>query len=252
VPALAGRVGSVNAQVVRVCRTWWAGILLLAIAVFAPVGLVDAVVGQIDPQSVDFSHGLTSVALVGALGTLAAALLGDVFYAGAISASLTHERPPTLAEVARRLSYGRLLAVAFLCLLLTVAGLFLAIFPGVLAFLFLALAGPAVELEQHSVSSALARSYHLVRADFWLVFWVLLPIALVGFLVYAGLEHFIHDLLGETFLTNWLTDTALNVIVSPPYAVATVVLATRLISVLDGSGPGIRSFDIDGTRMLVT
>jgi len=64
-------------------------------------------------------HGLAAV-----LGTAAAlavlaitALLGEVFYTGAVTATLTHAhdgRPPTLHEVARSIRYGRLIVVDLL------------------------------------------------------------------------------------------------------------------------------------------
>ena len=52
------------------------------------------------------------VAAVVALG--ATGLIGEVFYTGAVSIALTHPhdgRPPSLREVARKISYGRLIAV---------------------------------------------------------------------------------------------------------------------------------------------
>ena len=59
-------------------------------------------------------------------------------------------------------------------------GFVLLFVPGVVAFVFLALAAPIVEIEGHGVRAALGRSVRLVRGRFWTVLAVLLPIELIG------------------------------------------------------------------------
>jgi thiamine transporter ThiT len=113
--------------------------------------------------------------------------------------------------------------------------------PGVAAFVLLGLAGPAVELEERTVGGAFARSFRLVRSDFWLVFWVLIPIELAGDVLGSFAEHLAHDLLGDHFFSTWLSESVTNILFSPVFAIAAVLLTTRLITALDGSGPRIRS-----------
>jgi hypothetical protein len=243
--ALVRRVGSVFAQIVRVYRTWWAGILLLAAAVFVPLGLLDAAALQVDVEALDLSSGIKVLALIAAAGAVTmTGLLGEVFFAGAIALSLTHpegDRPPPLRHLARQISYRRLIVVDILYVVIVAVGLILLVLPGVVAFVVLGLSGPAVELEERTVLGALARSYRLVRADFWLVFWVLVPIELVGDAIGSLIEHFVHDALGDTFIATWISESTSNFALSPLFAIASVVLATRLINQLEGSGPRIRS-----------
>lgn len=246
--ALARRVGSVYAQIVLVYRDWWPSILLLAVVVFIPLGLLDAAALQVNVDSLDLSNGIKVFAFVAAAGAVTmTGLLGEVFFAGAISLSLTHpdgERPPGLSQIARRLSYRRLIVVDVLYVVIVAIGLILFLLPGVFAFVVFGLAGPAVELEERTVWGALVRSYRLVRADFWLVFWVLVPIELVGDAIGSYVEHLLHDLIGDTFLSTWVSEALSNFALSPLFAIASVVLATRLINALDGSGPRIRSLGV--------
>lgn len=243
--ALARRIASVYAQVVRVYAAWWPAILMLAVAVFIPLAALDAAALQVDVESLDLGSGFKVVAFLAAVGAVTmTGLLGEVFFAGAIALSLTHpeeKRPPTLRYIARQISYRRLIVVDILYVVLVAVGLMLLIVPGAFAFVLFGLAGPAVELEERTVRGALARSYRLVRADFWLVFWVLIPIEVVGDAIGEAVEHFIHDALGDTFFATWISEAASNFALSPFFAIASVVLATRLITRLDGSGPQIRS-----------
>jgi hypothetical protein len=243
--ALVRRVGGAYLGIARVYRDWSGSILLLGIVVFVPLGLLDAAAGQIDVESLNLDSGLKVFAVVATAGVVTTTgLLGEVFFAGALSLSLTHpehDRPPPLGHLARRLSYGRLIALDIVYVVVVAIGLILLVAPGVAAFVLLGLSGPAVELEHRTVRGALARSYRLVRADFWLVFWVLVPIEIAGDALGDAAEGLSHHLLGESFLSTWLSESISNIVLSPVFAIAAVLLATRLITAVDGSGPGIRS-----------
>lgn len=249
--ALARRVGGSYAGIYRIYRDWWGPILLLGIVVFVPLGLLDALAAQVDVDSLHIDSAVKVLAIAAAAGAVTTTgLLGEVFFAGAMSLSLTHpegERPPPLTHLARRISYWRLILLDIAYVVIVAVGLILFLVPGVLAFVFFGLSGPAVELEDRNVRGALARSYRLVRADFWLVFWVLVPIELAGDALGSGAEHLAHDLLGESFLATWLSEAVSNLLLSPVFAIAAVLLTTRLINAVDGTGPRIRS--LDGRRV---
>lgn len=228
----------------RIWRTYWAwapSILLLALIVFIPLALIDALVVQIDLESIDLDSGVKIAALAAAIGAITATgLLGEVFFSGAVAISLTnpeHERPPPLSHIARRLNYGRLIAVDLAYVAIVAVGLVLAIVPGAIAFVWLGLAGPVVELEERTVGGALRRSLALVRGNFWLVFWVLVPIEVIGDAIGEGLVHLVHDLLGEGLLASWLAEASSNVVLSPIFALAAVLLTVELINRKDGTGP---------------
>jgi hypothetical protein len=246
--ALARRVGGTYAGLARVYRDWWKAILLLGIVVFVPLGLVDAAANQIDVESLDIDSGIEVFALIATAGAVTTTgLLGEVFFAGAISLSLTHpegDRPPSLKHLARRISYVRLILLDIAYVVIVALGLILAVVPGVAAFVLLGLAGPAVELEHRTVRGALGRSFRLVRSDFWLVFWVLIPIEIAGDALGDFAEQLSHHLLGESFFSTWLSESVTNILLSPVFAIAAVLLATRLITAVDGSGPRIRSLRV--------
>jgi hypothetical protein len=246
--ALARRVGSVYADVGRIYREWWASILLLAAAVFVPLGLIDAAAAQVDLSSLNLDSGLKVFALIAAAGAVTTTgLLGEVFFAGAISVSLTlpdEQWPPRLGTIARRLKYGRLIVLDVVYVILVAVGLLLLVLPGVAAFVFLGLAGPAVEVEECTAWGALRRSFQLVRGDFWLAFWVLVPIELAGDALGSAAEHYAHELLGDSFFSTWLSEAGSNIVLSPVFAIAAVLLLARLIAAVEGSGPRIRSLGV--------
>lgn len=253
-PALHRRLGGVYAEIGRVYREYWAQILLLAVIVFVPLGLVDAAASQFDASSLESGDGLKVLVIIAAFGVVTTTgLLGEVFFAGTIALSLTHpehERPPRLRELARRIKYWRLIAVDLLYVIVVAVGLILLVAPGVAAFALLGLAGPAVELEHRNVRGAFARSFRLVRSDFWLVLLVLVPVEIVGDAIGEALEHLFHSLLGDHFFSTWFSEAFSNILTSPFFALAAVVLTTRLITALEGSGPRIRSVGVRGDRDL--
>lgn len=239
------RLGATYARIGRTYWSWAPAILLLALIVFVPLGLLDALVGEINVESLDLDSGIKIAALVATIAIVTTTgLLGEVFFAGAVAVSLTHpehDRAPPLLHIARELNYRRLIAVDVLYVAMVVVGLLLLFVPGALVFVFHGLAGPAVELEEHSVRGAFRRSFQLVRGNFWLVFWVLVPIEVIGDALGDAIANLVHNLLGHTFLASWLAETASNIVLSPFFAVAAVLLTVDLINRKDGTGPRLRS-----------
>lgn len=243
------RLGATYARIGRTYLSWGPAILLLALVVFVPLGLLDALVAEIDVEALDLDSGIKIAALVAAIAVVTTTgLLGEVFFAGAVAVSLTHpehDRPPPLLHIARELNYRRLIVIDVLYVALVVVGLVLFFVPGALVFVFLGLAGPAVELEDHTVRGALRRSFDLVRGNFWLVFCVLVPIEVIGDVAGDGVSSLVHDLLGHTFLASWLAESASNIVLSPFFAVAAVLLTVELIHRKDGSGPRLNSAPVN-------
>lgn len=227
----------------RIWRTYWSwapSILLLALIVFLPLGLLDAATMNVELDSLDITNGIKLAAVALAIGVVTATgLLGEVFFSGAIAVSLTHphgENPPSLREIARRLNYGRLIGVDLLFVAIVAIGLLLGVIPGVLAFVWLALSGPVVEIEERTAIGSLKRSLQLVRGNFWLVFLVLAPIEILGDAVGSGLAALVHEVLGHTFVATWLAEALADAALSPLFAVAAVLLTVDLIAQKDGEG----------------
>lgn len=232
----------------RIAKTYvgWAGTLLpLAVVVFVPLGLVHAIPVHADLTTVDFKGGIEVLVLVAALLVLAATgLIGEVFYTGAVSIALTHPHdgePPSLREVARTISYGRLIAVDLIYGVLVAVGLVALLVPGMVAFVYLGLAAPIAEIERRGVRAAFSRSVDLVRGHFWLVLAVFLPIEVGGDALTSLATHLAGDLLGGSLLAEWLADTASNVLLTPFYAVAAVLITLDLITARDGTAPRLHS-----------
>lgn len=232
----------------RIWHTYWGWaptLLILAAVVFLPLGLLDALSLQVDVDSLDITNGIKVTALVLAVGAVAmTGLLGEIFFSGAIAIFLTHphgERPPKLREIAARIKYGRLVLVDLAFVAIVAVGLLIGFMPGVLAFVFLGLSGPVVEIEERSPGAALRRSFQLVRGSFWLVFWVTVPIEVLGDAIGGGLASLVHHELGDTFLATWLAEAVANMVLSPIFAVAAVLLTVDLIAAREGEAPPLHS-----------
>jgi hypothetical protein len=239
------RLGSTYARIWRTYRGWASSLLSLAVVVFLPLGLLDALSFQVDVDSLDLTSGIKVAALVLAVGAVTmTGLLGELFFSGAIAISLTHphgEQPPKLREIAGRIKYGRLIVVDVAFVAIVAVGLLIGLVPGVLAFVFLGLSGPIVEIEERSPLAALRRSFHLVRGSFWLVFWVLVPIEVFGDAIGSGLAKLVHHQLGDTFVATWLAEAVSNIVLSPVFAVAAVLLTVDLIAAKDDAAPPLHA-----------
>jgi hypothetical protein len=221
---------SIYARIGRTYLRWAPSLLLLAVVVFVPLGLVHATAVHADVGRLDLGGGLNLFATVAALLALTATgLLGEVFYTGAVAISLTHPqegRPPSLRQIASMVDYGPLIAIDLLYGALVAVGLVFFVVPGILAYVWLGLAAPVVEIEHRGIRAAFARSARLVRGKFWVVALVLIPIEVAGDLT--------HGLFGSELICEWMADTLSNVAFTPFYAVAAVLLTVDRIRAVDG------------------
>ena len=208
-------------------------LLLIGAVVFMPLGLLDAVPDRVAEVSgvSDLSNLATAAVLVAFLAQSVTVLLGEVFYSGAVALLIARTEPrdrPSLRQLARSLSYGRLIAVDLLFGLGIAVGLVLFVVPGVVAFTLFALAGPLVELDGLSVGAAFARSRRLVRGHFWTVLAVLGPITLASEALTDVVLAVGHGVLGDSLFADWLGESAANIVLSPLYAVAAVLMTLQL------------------------
>jgi hypothetical protein len=224
---------SIYARIGRTYWRWAPSLLLLAVVVFVPLGLIHALTVNAEVGSFSFSAGFKLLAVVAAVLALAATgLVGEVFYTGAVAILLTHPRdgrPPSLREIAAKIDYGRLIAIDLLYGALVAVGLVFLFVPGVLAFVWLGLSAPVVEIEHHGIRAAFARSVRLIRGRFWTVALVLIPFELVGDALTDLAIHLTHHLFGSELICEWLADVLSNVAFTPFYAVAAVLLTVDLI-----------------------
>lgn len=244
-----GQLGliSVYGRIIRTYFAWARTLLPLAFWVFVPLGLVHAIPVHVEATSLSFSSGTEIAGALLALLLLATTgLLGEIFYTGAVAIALTHPRdgdgkPPSLRQVARMIDYRALIIVDLIFGVLVAIGTVAFVIPGVLAFVYLGLAAPVVEIEHQGVRAALTRSVRLVRGHFWLVLAVLVPIEVFSDAITGVATHLAHSMLGDSLVAAWVTDTATNILLTPFYAVAAVLLAVGLIAARDGASPHLHS-----------
>lgn len=238
------RLVRIYARLGRVYLAWAPRLLLLAAIVFIPLGFVDALLEQVDTEALNVTSGFQIVALLGALAAVTASgLFGEVFFSGAIAASLTHpedEESPGFVRLARHISYGKLIAVDLIFVTMMVIGTIAAIVPGILVFVYLSLSGPVVELEKRGVWDGFRRSFRLVRGHFWMAAGVLIPVELVGDAVNDLIVSIAHDLFGHHLLAAWVGESVGNMVTAPVVSVAFVLLTLDLIHHRDGEAPRLK------------
>ena len=235
------RLLGVYARIGRIYWAWAPRLLALAVIVFIPLGFVDALLEQVDTSSLDVTNGFKVAAVLGALAAVtASSLFGEVFFSGAIAASLTHpedEESPGFAHLARHISYWKLIRVDILFVAMMVVGTAAFIVPAVFVFVYLSLAGPVVELEKRGIRDGFKRSFRLVRGHFWMAAGVLIPTEIVGDAVNEALVEAAHGLLGHGLLAAWVGEAVGNIATAPVVSVAIVLLTLDLIHHRDGSAP---------------
>ncbi|HWB69301.1 MAG TPA: hypothetical protein VG518_04940 [Solirubrobacterales bacterium] len=228
-------------QIARTYLSSAPSLLFLATLVFVPVGLLDAIPLHANVDSLNVDSSLEVAAVLGALALLTmTGLIGEVFYSGVVAVSLTHAEhghSPSLRTIAGALAYRRLIVVDLLFGFAVAVGFALLVAPGVAIFVWFGLAGPIVEIEGRGVSEALRRSLSLVRGSFWTVFWVLVPIEVAGDALSGLATTQVHHLLGDSLLAGWAAESVSNILLTPIYAVAAVLLTLELILVKDGAPP---------------
>lgn len=226
-------LASVYPRIGRTYIRWAPSLLLLAVVVFVPLGLVHALTVHAEVGSFGFGAGVKLLAAVAAVLALAATgLMGEVFYTGAVAISLTHpkgDKPPSLREIARMVNYGPLIAIDLIYLALVAVGLVAFLVPGILAFVWLGLAAPVVEIEHRGIRAAFRRSVQLVRGKFLLVAFVLIPIEIAGDALTDAITGVAHDAFGGSLVAEWAADVLTNIAFTPFYAVAAVLLTVDLI-----------------------
>lgn len=228
---------------VHTARTYWRRggyLLLLGVAVFVPLGLLDGVADRIQEIRIEDFSGFTDLgtyALLAAIVVQAVtSLLGEIFYSGAVAIALARgeeAEPPALLAVARHLSYGRLILVDLMVAAGTAIGLLALIVPGLVFLTWFSLAGPIIELEGTAVRGALKRSRQLVRGNFWAVFAVVLPISVVSEVLSTASLDWFHGLIHNAILGDWAGEAVTGILLSPLYAVAVVLITLHLRATAD-------------------
>lgn len=216
-------------------RTYRARLPLLfgvGLLIFAPLGLLELLDETLQEPLADADAdpdaARIAVAAAAAVGHVALALVGEVFYAGVVAAAVTatrEGRDHSLLHVARTLPYGRLVAVDVLLALVLVLGLVLLVLPGLVFLAWFALVAPAVKIDDRRVIDAFRRSRALVTGNTGRVLVLILSTLLLEVGLASGLQSLA---IGDGFLSDWLVSVGANLLAAPIYAVAVVVVFFEL------------------------
>jgi hypothetical protein len=227
-------IGVVVREAASAYRAHARALLLTAVIVFVPVGLLEAALHGLEELHAEDTSAGAIAGLLGA-GLLVAftATLGDVFYTGVVAAIVAEHRTGErreLAHIARTLPYWRLISADVLFALMVAFGLLLLVAPGVIAFTWFVLAAPIVEIEGRGVRDAFGRSRELVRGNFWRVFGLLAPVVILsdelGNLMVSGGPW----LLGDGFFGDWLGASLAEALTVPLFALPAVLTTHHLIA----------------------
>jgi hypothetical protein len=207
-------------DVLVVYRRHWFGLIVAALIVFAPLAVVDALLEKAHP------HGFLAVGTI-AVGQSLFHLVGDVFYTGLVAAAVIAWRAggPRLGPlaVARALPWRTVAALDLVLPLATAIGFALLIVPGVIIYIYFALAPAIVKIDHVGMRESLSRSARLVRGNFWRV--------LVVFVVVTGLEGVLEQVLQslvDEFIGLGVINLAIQLIGAPFNGLATVLIAYAL------------------------
>jgi hypothetical protein len=217
-----------------VCRSRRRLLLYGALLIFIPVGLLEALDDELqkpleDPDVLN-AIDVVEIVLAGIVHT-GGALGGEVLYAGIVAGAIAAERlgvERPLGELVRALPFWRLVAIDLLLAVTVGLGLFVLIVPGIIALVWFCLAPPVVKIEHLSLLAAFRRSRELVRGHFWLVFWLVIPVLLIGDALTTVAGSGAISAFGETFIGHWVAATAVNLATAPLYGLASVVLYYEL------------------------
>jgi hypothetical protein len=160
---------------------------------------------------------------------IAADLLGEIFFVGVLDRLVgeAHGRPAqSPLRVLRTLPYRPLILADVLVAILVAVGLLAFVVPGVIAFTFVCLSPPIVNIERRSAFSALRRSAHLVRGCFKLTFLLVTAPFFIADWVATSLEDTIHAL---PFVEEFAVHLVLTIVIAVVTGLFQVELAHRLI-----------------------
>jgi hypothetical protein len=225
---------SVLAEGLAAYRSHLGLLLVAAILVFLPVGVIEAATESLQELDLDDAGtAAIAAAIGGGLMYAATATLGDVFFTGVVAAVVAETRGGVrreLGDVVRHLPFGRLVAVDLLFTLVVAAGLVALVIPGLLAFAWFALAAPVVKIEGGGVANAFRRSRQLVVGNTGRVLVLLLPVIVIGDALAELLQETVGETLGHGFGIDVAGAVLAEALTAPFFALAAVVTAHQLIA----------------------
>ena len=233
------RATSVLADAVSVYRRHFRLVAVSAIPLFTVVGLMGLVLHAAEERLHEEIAGTELVPLL--LFVLLASLirsLGTVLYAGfldeLVGAELDGRPLPSLRAAIKDLPVGRLIVADVIVSVVVGVGAALAVVPGLVAFTFLGIVGPIINIERRTVIEGIRRSITLVSTRFWTAAVLLVPLLL---LEHAAETWFVLSVQGTPLLASIGLGVGLGLTAGAGLALIEVVLAHRLMRADRGGEP---------------
>jgi len=233
-PAVRLSPARIAGQVVRIYGARWRILIVVGLAIFVPIGLVellDDLAQEPLAEGEGVSAGRAALLLLTGSAHAITSLLGEVLYSGVVATivlAYRGGRRSGFAAVARALPYRRLIVADLLFVLVVAVGLLALVVPGLVALTWFALVGPVIKMEGAGVRASFRRSRELVRGNGWRVFGTLLPIMIVQELLAEGIHDAVSGALGEEFGGALAASVASNMLAAPFYALVVVVVYFEL------------------------
>jgi hypothetical protein len=221
----------------QVLRARWPTLLAGGLVVYGPLGLIEVLDDSLqelfnEVEDSELDSGLLVAVIAAAIGHSAAALFGEVLYAGLVAGVVIDHRRGgqgrSLRELIVALPFWRLAAVDVLYVLVVAVGLLVLIVPGLLFLAWFALVAPVVKLEGLGVRAAFGRSRELVRQRTWLVFWLVFPVLVLSDAATGAARSLSAATLGDGIAGEWTGAVIAELATGPVYALVVVILFLEL------------------------
>jgi hypothetical protein len=233
------KASAVFAEAGRLLRARFREIVLAGLAVFVPLGLVEAV--GVHLSDFDGPSGSAKALVIGgglALGALA--LLGEVLYSGVVTHLVVDEHRGErhgMLETARALPYARLFVADILFVGGVFVGLVLLVVPGLIVIARFGLVAPVIEVEGQRPIAAFGRSRALTRRNLWRTGLILIAVGVGSDLLGGFIQLGISNGLGDSFLAEWIGAALAGVVSGPLFALPIVSLYLALAEPSAAAGP---------------
>jgi len=202
-------------------------LMATAVIVFVPLGFLGHFDNGVEFNSDDparWDHLLTALAL-----TLTA-LLGELFYAGAVASAVAAgpEFKPTLGEMVRHTPWLVILAIDVLFSFSVAFGLVLFLVPGALIYARWVLAATVADIDHVGVREGFRTSAALTKGHRWAVGGVMFAVVFVSSLIEELIQHLADVTEGHGLLADWTSGTVSAIVLSPIFALLCAAFVLEL------------------------
>ncbi len=227
-------IRGVWARAKRTFARHWRALLVFSLAIFIPLGLIETIDHELAEVELERLSETAAWAVAGvSFLVVMTALLGEIFFSGITAAAVSETHGgsvPTLRELARSIPYVTLIVIDILFAVGLAFAFVLLLVPAFFFLGYFGLAAPLAKIEHLGVRAAFRRSFRLARGHLGLVVLVLGPVAIAGQFLSSGVAQGAEEVLGESFVAEWLGASLGELVSTPAWALAAVALTYELLA----------------------